>query len=105
MGMLITAVALVASLVQLQAASAGRRPVAIAKVPETLYASPSGTIQAFAQDGPLLAWFAPSTKACNAVWVLSLVNGGSVRLPDETSTARNVTCRWDVAPPVSLAIA
>ena len=54
-------------------------------MPQTLYTSPSGTIQAFAQDGPLLAWFTPSTKGCNAVWVLSLDNGGRVRLPDETS--------------------
>jgi hypothetical protein len=39
------------------------------------------------------------------VWVLSLDIGGSVRLPAETPTARNVTCRWDVTPPVNLALA
>jgi hypothetical protein len=105
MGMLITAIALAASLVQLPAASPARGLTATGQAPQTLYASPSGTIQAFAQDGPLLAWFAPSTKACNAVWVLSLDNGGRVRLPDETSAAANVTCRWDVTPPVNLALA
>ncbi len=104
MGMLIAAIALAASLVQPLAASPARRLATAGQVPQTLYASPSGTIQAFAQDGPLLAWFAPSTKVCNTVWVLSLDNGGSVRLPDETA-ARNVTCRWDVAPPVNLALA
>jgi len=106
MGMLLIAVALAASLVQSPAASPSARPPApTVQAPQTLYASKSGTIQAFAQDGPLLAWFSPSTKACNAVWVLSLDIGGSVRLPDETSTARNVTCRWDVKPPVNLALA
>jgi hypothetical protein len=105
MGMLITALALAASLVQPQAASPDRRLAAPDGAPQTLYASPSGTIQAFAQDGPLLAWFSPSAKACNAIWVLSLDNGGRVHLPDETSAARNVTCRWDVAPPVYLALA
>jgi hypothetical protein len=39
------------------------------------------------------------------VRVLSLANGGQIRLPDQTSTAHNVTCRWDVAPPVNLALA
>ena len=106
MGMLITAIALAASLVQPHGASPARQLAAGGTVPQTLYASPTGsTIQAFAQDGPLLAWFSPSTKACNAVWVLSLDNGGRVQLPDETSAARNVTCRWDAAPPVNLALA
>src|SRR5665647_133177 len=104
MGMLITAIALAASLVQPHAASPTRQLAVRGTVPQTLYTSPS-TIQAFAQDGPLLAWFSPSTKACNAVWVLSLANGGQFRLPDETSGARNVTCRWDAAPPVNLALA
>ena len=105
MGMLITAIALVASLLQVQADSPARRTAATGQLPQTLYSSPSGTIQAFAQDGPLLAWFTPSTKACNAVWVLSLDNAARVRLPDETSAARNVTCRWDAKPPVNLALA
>ena len=83
MGMLITAIAVVASLVQFQAGAAAR-PAAHGQNPQTLYASPNGTIQAFAQDGPLLAWFSPGVKkGCNAVWVRSLDNSGQVRLPDE----------------------
>ncbi|MGZ4290283.1 MAG: hypothetical protein ACXVQZ_06665, partial [Gaiellaceae bacterium] len=104
MGMLITAIALAASLVQPHAASPTRQLAVRGPVPQTLYTSPS-PIQAFAQDRQLLAWFSPSTKACNAVWVLSLANGGRFRLPDETSAARNVTCRWEVTPPVNLALA
>ena len=37
--------------------------------------------------------------------MLSLDNGGQIRLPDESATEPNVTCRWDVAPPVNLALA
>ena len=105
MGMLITAIALAASLVQAHAAPPTRELAARRQVPQTLYTLPSGTIQAFAQDRQLIAWFSPSTKACNAVWVRSLDNGALVRLPNETSSAANVTCRWDVAPPVNLALA
>ena len=83
MGMLITAIALAASLVQAHAAPPTRELAATRQVPQTLYTVPSGTIQAFAQDRQLLAWFSPSTKACNAVWVLSLDNGATVRLPNE----------------------
>jgi hypothetical protein len=39
------------------------------------------------------------------VWVVSLDSILRAQLPDETSTARNVTCRWNVAPPVGLALA
>ena len=102
--MLIAAIALAASLVHPPAAPAARQLAAGKALPQTLFTS-SRPIDAFAQDGPLLAWFSPSTKTCNAVWVLSLNNGGRIRLPDQTSTAHNVTCRWDVAPPVNLAIA
>jgi hypothetical protein len=105
MGNFIAALAVLASLAHLPATSTARVPSVARIAPRTLYTSPAGTIQAFAQDGPLLAWFAPSTKGCNAVWVLSLAIGGKVRLPDESPAARNVTCRWDVAPPVNLAIA
>jgi hypothetical protein len=105
MGMLINTIALAASLVQLHAAPPTRQLAAIHQPPQTLYTTPSGTIQAFAQDGPLLAWFTPSTKSCNAVWVLSLDIGGRIRLPDETTATPNVTCRSDVTPPVNLAIA
>jgi hypothetical protein len=105
MGMLITAVALVASLVQLLGAPE-RRPAATGQSPQTLYTSPTGTIQAFAQDRRLLAWFSPGQKqGCNAVWVRSLDNSGQVRLPDESPSAPNVTCRWGVVPPVNLALA
>jgi hypothetical protein len=102
MGTLMTAIALAVSFVQPQIGAPNRRP---AQVPQTLYTSPSGTIQAFAQDRQLIAWFTPSAKACNTGWVLSLDTAALLRLPDQTSNARNVTCRWDVAPPVNLALA
>jgi hypothetical protein len=106
MGMLIAAIALLASLVQPPAHASGRRLASARATPHVLYAGPE-TIQAFAQDGPVLAWFAPGTgkTACNSVHVLSLSNGGQIRLPDQSATAHNVTCRWDVAPPVNLALA
>ena len=79
---------------------------AAAPRPQTLYqAPPHQQIAAFAQDGPFLAWFAPSAKSCNVVHVLALANGGQVRLPDETANAPNVTCHWVVVPPVRLALA
>jgi hypothetical protein len=105
MGKLITAIALAVSFVQPQIGAPSRRPADVRQVPQTLYTSPSGTIQAFAQDRQLIAWFTPSAKACNTVWVLSLASAALLRLPDQTSNARNVTCRWDVAPPVKLALA
>ena len=105
MGTLIATIALAASLLQAPATPHARHPAGAKATPQTLFTSSTGVIQAFAQDGPLLAWFAPSTKACNVVWVLSLDNGGRIRLPDQTSTAYNVTCRWEVAPPVNLALA
>src|SRR5487761_1560220 len=47
---------------------------------ETLYTSPAGrTIAAFAQDGGLVAWFAPkASKGCNEAWLRQL---GSARQP------------------------
>jgi hypothetical protein len=105
MGMLVAALALAASLVQPGPAVAERHLAAAAPRPQTLYTMSRGkTIQAFAQDGPLIAWFAPSKNACNAVYVLSLSNGLLVQLPDESPGAPNVTCRWEVARPVGLAI-
>ncbi len=72
--------------------------------PQTLY-SPSGTISAFAQDGPLVAWFTPSTRSCNSVHVLSLANGLHAVLPRQGGV-RNVTCHWEVgATPVGLELA
>jgi hypothetical protein len=65
----------------------------------------SGTISAFAQDGPLIAWFARSRGSCNTVHVRSLANGLHAELPRQAG-ARNVTCRWAVGPtPVTLAVA
>ena len=65
----------------------------------------SGTISAFAQDGPLIAWFTPGSKRCNTVHVRSLANGLHAELPKQAG-ARNVTCRWAVGPsPVTLAVA
>ena len=51
-------------------------PAAGGTHPQTVYARPSsGTISAFAQDGSLVAWFAPAPTGCNSVHVLSLANG------------------------------
>lgn len=73
--------------------------------PQTLYFKAASTISAFAQDGPLVAWFSPSRTRCNGVHVLSLANGLHTVLPQQGG-ARNVTCRWDVgASPVGLALA
>jgi len=105
MGLLLATVALVASLLQPPGASSSRRLAAAEKQPQTLYSSPSGTIAAFAQDGPLLAWFAPSVKHCNRIQIFSLVTGAAGTLPDETPAALNVTCQWEVVPPVRLALA
>lgn len=74
---------------------------------QTLYTSPAHQrIQAFAQDGELVAWFEPSAAKCNAVWVWQL---GSVKepLPAQGSSYHNVTCRWQVptGSPVGLAVA
>ncbi|HET7571513.1 MAG TPA: hypothetical protein VFJ77_02455 [Gaiellaceae bacterium] len=71
---------------------------------QTLYRSTTGPISAFAQDGQLLAWYAPGTRRCNAVHVLSLRGGVSLTLPKPGSS--NVTCRWSMGrEPVALAIA
>jgi len=76
---------------------------------QTLYQSPAHQrIQAFAQDGQLLAWFEPGTKVrpCNLVWVWQLGHAKET-LPAQGSRYHNVTCQWDVpaASPVGLAIA
>jgi hypothetical protein len=103
--MLVAAVALAASLVAPSNAVAEREPAAAAPRPQTLYQANRGTIQAFAQDGSLIAWFAPSKSACNTVSVLSVTHGGRVLLPDESAGAPNLTCRWEVVPPLRLALA
>ncbi|MDX6486888.1 MAG: hypothetical protein QOF43_2041, partial [Gaiellaceae bacterium] len=88
----------------LGAAAAAFHGAAAGPHAETLLTIPQGTIAAFAQDGDLVSWFAPSTTSCNSVHVLSLTNGLQIELPAQGS-ARNVTCRWDVVGPVSLALA
>src|SRR2546423_3742006 len=70
---------------------------------QTLYVRPHGTISAFAQDGPNVAWFAPG-KPCNTVHVRTLANPLEVPLPTQ-GQARNVTCKWDVKSTVGLALA
>jgi hypothetical protein len=73
--------------------------------PVNLVSLGSGTISAFAQDGPLIAWFTPSRKGCNTVHVQSIANGLHAELPRQAG-ARNVTCRWAVGlSPVTLAVA
>ena len=60
----------------------------------TLRKSPSGPIEAIAQDGSLVAWLSSSTKACNAIHVLS--PGTPDRsLPQPSSGS--MTCRWDLS--------
>ena len=95
MRMLFAAMGLAAIVVQ--AAVAAPRP-------ETLYTSPKGPIAAFAQDGPVLAWFARGTKGCNTVWELDLTTSAQTSLPKQSAGSLNVTCQWDVVPPVRLAV-
>ena len=74
---------------------------------ETLYTSPAHrTIAAFAQDGGLVAWFAPTKRGCNEVWLWQL-GSAKQQLPTEGAGYHNVTCGWQVAPgsPVNLAVA
>ena len=72
---------------------------------QTIYTSPAhSTIAAFAQDGNLVAWFAPKgAKGCNEVWLWQL---GSARQPLPSQKSRNVTCGWQVPAnsPVGLAV-
>ena len=92
-------------LAALALAAGGVHPAATAPHPQTLYQSPPRQeIAAFAQDGPLVAWLAPSSTQCNVVHVLALANSGQIRLPDQSPGASNVTCHWDVVPPVRLAL-
>jgi hypothetical protein len=98
MRMLLGAIALAASIVH-SAARTGQV--------ETLYTGPAHrTIAAFAQDGGLVAWFAPGSKPCNEVWLWQL-GSAQQHLPSQGSGNRNVTCGWQVPPesPVGLAVA
>ena len=65
---------------------------------------PTSTIAAFAQDGGLVAWFAPGSKPCNDVWLWQL-GSAQQHLPAQGSAYRNVTCGWQVpsGSPVGLA--
>ncbi|HXY80819.1 MAG TPA: hypothetical protein VEH55_05575 [Gaiellaceae bacterium] len=95
MRMLLAALGFAAAVVH--TAAAGPRP-------QTLWENkPHQSISAFAQDGRLLAWFTPSTGACNQVTMLDLGDGTHIGLPSKTT--QNVTCRWVVVPPVRLALA
>ena len=95
MRMLLAALGLAAAVVH--TAAAGPRP-------QTLYQGPPHqSIEAFAQDGRLLAWFVPSSSGCNKVYLLDLSDSERIGLP--STTAPNVTCRWEVVPPVRLALA
>lgn len=86
------------------AAAFGASATAVAK-PATLYTQPGVRIEAFAQDGPTLAWFTPGGRRCNVIHLRSLTNGLGVELPSQST--RNVTCRFvrSTAHPVGLAIA
>jgi hypothetical protein len=95
MRMLFAALGLAAIVVQ--AAAAAPRP-------QTVFRSPSGQIDAFAQDGSMLAWFAHGSKGCNTVWVFDLATAEQVLLPAQGTRTVNVTCDWNVRPPVRLAV-
>jgi hypothetical protein len=100
MRMLLGALALAASLLH---------TVTRAGQVETLYTSPAHrAIAAFAQDGDLVAWFAPSggEKGCNEVWVWQ-IGSAQQHLPAEGPTSHNVTCDWQVpaGSPIDLAVA
>jgi hypothetical protein len=100
MRMLLGALALAASIVHV-----GTRSGQV----ETLYTGPAHHfIAAFAQDGDLVAWFAPdgAPNACNDVWLWQL-GSAQQRLPAQGPANRNVTCKWQVpaGSPVGLAVA
>jgi hypothetical protein len=74
---------------------------------QTLYTSAAHqTIAAFAQDGGLLAWFAPNSKRCNLVWLWQL-GSAQQSLPAQGAKYHNVTCHWQVpaGSPVGVAVA
>jgi hypothetical protein len=59
----------------------------------TLRKSPTGPIEAIAQDGNLVAWFTSSTRACDEVHVLS-PGKRDRNLPQPSSGG--MTCHWDL---------
>ena len=65
---------------------------------QTLYTSPAHhRIAAFAQDGGLVAWFAPDPHGCNLVWLWQ-IGSAQQRLPAQGAGYHNVTCRWRFKP-------
>ena len=96
MGSVLAAVAAIAAVFSQATASVSK--------PQTLYRH-AGSIAAFAQDGPTLAWFAPGVRSCNVVYLRSLDSGLTVPLPSQNDD--NVTCRFPRSPsqPVGLAVA
>src|SRR4051812_16763310 len=78
---------------------------ASAPQPHTVYQGGGGRIEAFAQDGNLLSWFAAGTRTCNSVWLYSLVDGLLQRLPLQGQSHPNVTCTGPAGPPLRLALA
>jgi hypothetical protein len=97
MGFLLAAVAAAAALLTHSGTAAA--------APQTLL-SISHPVAAFAQDGQVVAWFAPGDAGrCNTVHLLKLDNGVNVDLPSQTS--QNVTCHFarSTRLPVALAVA
>ncbi|HJQ74143.1 MAG TPA: hypothetical protein VJ814_04615 [Gaiellaceae bacterium] len=62
--------------------------------PHTLRKSPSGPIEAIAQDGAVVAWFSSSTKTCDAVHMLAPGTPDRT-LPQPMSGSK--TCHWDLS--------
>ena len=60
----------------------------------TLRKSPTGPIEAIAQDGGSVAWLTFGSKACNAVHVLA--PGKPDRSLPQPSSGVSMTCRWDL---------
>ncbi|MES1246666.1 MAG: hypothetical protein ABUS54_03210 [Actinomycetota bacterium] len=97
MGSVLAAVAAAAAVLTHSAATASRTP--------TLLYHHAGTVAAFAQDGPDVAWFEAGGTKCNTVHLLELTDGLHATLPDQNH--HNVTCHfaWDPQRPVGLALA
>jgi hypothetical protein len=95
MGSVLAAVAAIATVFSHAAGAAAK--------PQTLY-SHRGSIAAFAQDGPVISWFAAG-GSCNVVYLREPKNGGTFPLPSQKTN--NVTCHFPRSPqlPVELAVA
>jgi hypothetical protein len=73
---------------------AGSAAAAAQPTAHTLRKSPGGPIEAIAQDGSSVAWLSSSTRACNAIHVLS--PGTPDRLLPQPSSG-STTCHWVLA--------